>query len=162
MNVVLIMVRENGDRRSFALTRDTTIIGRREDADFRIPLTDVSRKHCRLIKADGRLRVEDLGSSNGTLHNGNRVKTAELEPGDKLQIGPILFVVQIDGDPAEDELGERPRSRSASPTAQSTRREGAGPPPAPPPSFDSSTFDVINPSSDSGIELEPPAAANEH
>jgi predicted component of type VI protein secretion system len=98
------MFRENGDRRSFSLTRDVTVIGRREDADFRIPLTDVSRKHCRLVKDGNYLLIEDLGSANGTYLNGQRVTDAELSPGDTLQIGPVQFLVQIDGVPAEDDL----------------------------------------------------------
>src|SRR5690606_6886301 len=70
----------------------------------RIPLGDVSRKHCRLVKDNGELRVEDLGSSNGTFHNGQRVQEAVLEPGDALQIGPVTFVVQVEGVPSDDEL----------------------------------------------------------
>jgi pSer/pThr/pTyr-binding forkhead associated (FHA) protein len=108
MNVVLIMHRDNGERRSFSLTRDLTIIGRREDADFRIPLSDVSRKHSRLIKDGNQLIIEDLGSANGTWHNGVRVHDAELQPGDHLQIGPVQFIVQIDGVPDEAELNNAP------------------------------------------------------
>lgn len=104
MNVVLVMFRENGERRSFSLTRDVTVIGRREDADFRIPLSDVSRKHSRLIKDGDTLLIEDLGSSNGTYHNGVRVQESEVHAGDTIQVGPIQFVVQIDGVPSEDEL----------------------------------------------------------
>lgn len=104
MNVVLVMFRENGERRSFSLSRDVTVIGRREDADFRIPLSDVSRKHCRLIKDGNQLIVEDLGSANGTLVNGERVSDHEVSPGDRLQIGPLQFVVQIDGVPSDEEL----------------------------------------------------------
>jgi pSer/pThr/pTyr-binding forkhead associated (FHA) protein len=104
MDVVLVMFREDGERRSFSLTRDVTLIGRREDADFRIPLTDVSRKHCRLIKDGNLLILEDLGSSNGTYHNGKRVQEAEINPGDTLKIGPVQFVVQIDGVPSESEI----------------------------------------------------------
>jgi pSer/pThr/pTyr-binding forkhead associated (FHA) protein len=104
MLVVLVMFRADGERRSFSITRDMTIIGRREDSDLRIPLGDVSRKHCRLIKDGDVLRVEDLGSSNGTFCNGTRVTQCELNPGDTLQVGPVVFVTQIDGAPAEDEL----------------------------------------------------------
>jgi pSer/pThr/pTyr-binding forkhead associated (FHA) protein len=106
MQVVLVMFRSDGERRSFSITRDVTVIGRREDCDFRIPLSDVSRKHCRLIKnsAEGALKVEDLGSSNGTYHNGQRVQEAELAAGDTLQVGPVIFVVQVDGVPADEEM----------------------------------------------------------
>jgi predicted component of type VI protein secretion system len=98
------MFRPEGDRRSFSITRDTTVVGRREDCEFRIPLGEISRKHCRLIKDGETLRIEDLGSSNGTYHNGERVQEAVLGPGDTLQIGSVVFVVQIDGVPADDDL----------------------------------------------------------
>src|SRR3954451_1930332 len=97
MQVVLVMFRGEAERRSFSITRDVTVVGRREDCDFRIPLGEISRKHCRIIKDGGTLRVEDLGSSNGTFHNGTRIQTTELAPGDTLQIGSTVFVVQIDG-----------------------------------------------------------------
>jgi predicted component of type VI protein secretion system len=104
MQVRLVMFSSEGDRRAFALTRDMTVIGRREDCDLRIPLGNVSRKHCRLVKDDNVVRVEDLGSSNGTYRNGERVQEATLEPGDTVKVGPVSFVVQIDGVPAEDEI----------------------------------------------------------
>ncbi|HEY0009897.1 MAG TPA: FHA domain-containing protein [Tepidisphaeraceae bacterium] len=115
MDVVLIMIRDNGERRSFSLTRERTIIGRREDADFRIPLSDVSRKHCRLSKEDGELLAEDLGSANGTYLNGVRMQKSLLQPGDVLQVGPVQFVVQINGVPTEEDL-EHPPTPDSTPT----------------------------------------------
>jgi len=118
MQVVLVMFRGEGERRSFSITRDVTNVGRREDCDFRIPLGEISRKHCRIMKDDTTLKVEDLGSSNGTFHNGERVQACELAPGDTLQVGSVAFVVQIDGSPVDEELqpmtaGSR---RTAAPT----------------------------------------------
>jgi pSer/pThr/pTyr-binding forkhead associated (FHA) protein len=104
MQVVLAMFRPDGERRSFSIVRDLTVVGRREDCDLRIPLGDVSRKHCRLIKDDDSLRVEDLGSSNGTYRNGQRVQEAVLAAGDRVKVGPVTFVVQIDGVPADEEM----------------------------------------------------------
>jgi len=105
MQVVLAMFRPDGERRSFSVVRDLTVIGRREDCDLRIPLGEISRKHCRLIKDGDALRLEDLGSSNGTYHNGARIqKEATLSPGDQIQIGSIRFVVQINGEPADEDL----------------------------------------------------------
>jgi pSer/pThr/pTyr-binding forkhead associated (FHA) protein len=125
MQVVLVMFRGEGERRSFSITRDVTVVGRREDCDFRIPLGEISRKHCRIIKDEETLKVEDLGSSNGTFHNGERVQACELSPGDTLQIGSVAFVVQIDGAPVDDELmpvtaGSR---RTAAPTDASEDSE---------------------------------------
>lgn len=104
MQVVLVMFTADGERRSFSLSRDVTVLGRREDCDLRIPLSDVSRKHCRFIKDGDQLRIEDLGSSNGTYHNGQRIQESVVKPGDTVQIGPVAFIVQIDGVPADDEL----------------------------------------------------------
>ncbi len=98
------MFRPDGQRRSFSVVRDMTVVGRREDCDLRIPLGDVSRKHCRLIKDGEVIRVEDLGSSNGTYRNGNRVQQSELTAGDTLQVGPVVFVLQVDGMPADEDL----------------------------------------------------------
>jgi pSer/pThr/pTyr-binding forkhead associated (FHA) protein len=105
MQAVLVMFRSDGERRSFSVVRDMTVIGRREDCDLRIPLGEVSRKHCRIVRDGDALRLEDLGSSNGTFLNGTRVeREAMLNPGDSIQVGPVVFVLQVDGYPADDEL----------------------------------------------------------
>jgi pSer/pThr/pTyr-binding forkhead associated (FHA) protein len=93
-----------------------TVIGRREDCDLRIPLGEISRKHCRIIMDGQTLRVEDLGSSNGTYVNGQRVQEATVAPGDTIQVGSLAFVVQIDGAPADEEL--QPVRSTAVPNSQ--------------------------------------------
>ncbi len=104
MQVVLVMFTSEGERRSFSLPKSVTIIGRREDCDVRIPLGEVSRKHCRLTVDGDELRVEDMGSSNGTFLNGVRIQESTVQPGDSLQVGSIAFAVQINGVPADDEI----------------------------------------------------------
>jgi len=104
MQVVLVMFRADGERRSFSISREVTVVGRKEDCDLRIPLGDVSRKHCRFIREENSIRMEDLGSSNGTFHNGEKVQDAVLSAGDTVQIGPVTFLVQIDGVPSDDQL----------------------------------------------------------
>jgi predicted component of type VI protein secretion system len=118
MQVVLVMFRPDGERRSFSLPRQVTVIGRREDCDLRIPLGDVSRKHCRFVIEDDALRVEDLGSSNGTFHNGVRVQEAALNAGDTVSVGPVSFVIQINGVPADEEI--------IAPRPMATARAAAG------------------------------------
>ncbi len=126
MQAVLVMFRANGERRSFSLPREVTVIGRREDCDLRIPLGDVSRKHCRIIQEADTLRLEDLGSSNGTYHNGQRIQEAIISPGDTIQIGPVVFVVQIDGVPSDEELQPYdPAAAVASATAVGEEAIGA-------------------------------------
>lgn len=104
MQAVLVMFRSDGERRSFSISREMTVIGRRQDCDLMIPLGEISRKHCRIIKEADTLRIEDLGSSNGTYHNGRRVQETMLTAGDTIQVGPVTFVVQIDGYPTDDEI----------------------------------------------------------
>lgn len=113
MGVVMVMFRADQQRRSFSVTRDMTVIGRREDCDLRIPLGDVSRKHCRLILDGETIKVEDLGSSNGTYRNGERIQQAELSAGDTLQVGPVVFVLQVDGFPGDEDLKPVPVQSSA-------------------------------------------------
>lgn len=126
MQAVLVMFKANGEQRGFSLPREVTLIGRREDCDLRIPLGDVSRKHCRIIQEADTLRVEDLGSSNGTYHNGQRIQEAVISAGDTLQIGPVVFVVQIDGVPSDDELRPYdPAAAVASATAVDQEAIGA-------------------------------------
>jgi pSer/pThr/pTyr-binding forkhead associated (FHA) protein len=47
------------------------------------------------------LKVKDLASSNGTYVNNRRVNEVALKPGDRLVVGPIVFTVQINGEPAD-------------------------------------------------------------
>jgi len=121
MQVVLVMFKGDGERRSFSVARDVTVIGRREDCDLRIPLGEVSRKHCRLIKDGLNLRIEDLGSSNGTFRNGERIQEASIEPGDSIRIGSVGFVVQIDGQPPEDLI-----SAPSIPVAPTDKKQNGG------------------------------------
>src|SRR4051812_34934776 len=104
MAFTLIMYRDDGSHRPFTVTKDETIVGRREDCDLRIAVSDVSRKHSKLTLEGDALRIEDLGSSNGTFVNGKKVAASAIKAGDVVQIGPVTFVVQVDNDPSEESL----------------------------------------------------------
>lgn len=101
MSVVLVTFGKKGDRKEFTLENGSSIIGRKIDADLRIPLAEVSRTHCE-IRVDGnKVELRDLGSSNGTFVNDRKVVEATLSPGDRVGIGPVVFTVQIDGTPKD-------------------------------------------------------------
>jgi pSer/pThr/pTyr-binding forkhead associated (FHA) protein len=69
-------------------------IGRMAQADFILDAPLVSRVHCKLTASrSGDLEVEDTGSTNGTLVNGQRITRAPLATGDVLTIGRVEFVV---------------------------------------------------------------------
>ena len=134
MQAVLVMFRSDGERRSFSVTRNITVVGRREDSDLRIPHGDVSRKHCRIIKDDDGMRLEDLGSSNGTYHNGTRVnKDTVVQPGDSIQVGPVVFVLQVDGVPADEDLHPITVESAAGDGGQMAAMDEAPSMPVPPP-----------------------------
>jgi two-component system, cell cycle response regulator len=70
----------------------THIIGRASDADLRIQGNGISRHHARVtIDADG-VEFEDLGSTNGSFINGERVERRALETGDKIQLGSATIL----------------------------------------------------------------------
>src|SRR5713226_666281 len=74
----------------------TVSIGRASDATICLEDPSISRRHA-LLHLGGTLRLEDLGSANGTYVRGVRVQsgnTVELSPGDVVEIGATLLVVQ--------------------------------------------------------------------
>jgi len=70
-------------------------IGRLEGNDLVLPDQHVSRKHALLVCMDGRYRLRDLGSRNGTLLNGQPVAEADLTDGDCLTLGAFEATVRI-------------------------------------------------------------------
>jgi pSer/pThr/pTyr-binding forkhead associated (FHA) protein len=78
------------------LTRPDMVVGRHTDADVRLPLPDVSRRHCRFVFADGRWQIFDLNSLNGVYVNGERVTQAVLRHHDVLRIGSYYLEVDLE------------------------------------------------------------------
>jgi pSer/pThr/pTyr-binding forkhead associated (FHA) protein len=160
MQAVLVMFRNDGERRSFSISREMTVIGRRQDCDLMIPLGEISRKHCRIIRDGEALRLEDLGSSNGTFHNGRRVQEAELSAGDTIQVGPVAFVVQLDGQPEEEDMKPHTGGAAHAATAADddddeleTLSDDGEPTPAS--ELDSEDSDELEPIESDSDELEP-------
>ena len=70
-------------------------MGRAAQADFIVDAALVSRVHCRVtLSADNELVIEDLGSTNGTLVNGKKVRMATLASGDRVKVGRVEFVAE--------------------------------------------------------------------
>lgn len=99
----LVLVKPDGSTREIAVSAEKRVIGRSDDCNVRIPVAEVSRHHCelRLDEDADAIVVRDLESSNGTFVNGQRIHEKELTPGDLLAVGPAVFVVRMDGFPAE-------------------------------------------------------------
>jgi hypothetical protein len=71
--------------------RDTVIVGRSRSCDLRLPGSDASRRHAEIRGGARGFTLVDLGSTNGTLVNGERVREHTLQPGDQIEIGASLI-----------------------------------------------------------------------
>jgi pSer/pThr/pTyr-binding forkhead associated (FHA) protein len=78
--------------------KDVTLVGRKEDCDLRLDHKSVSKLHCIIVKTDGLLLLRDLGSTNGTRVNGQRVRRAALLPNDQVTIAGYAFRVKLGGE----------------------------------------------------------------
>ncbi|MGH3664034.1 MAG: FhaA domain-containing protein [Micromonosporaceae bacterium] len=87
----------SGDGRQYPLAIGSTTIGRGEQASMRLPDVGISRRHARLDFDGSQVVLTDLGSTNGTLVNGQRISAVALNPGDVIQIGTTSLTFRVDG-----------------------------------------------------------------
>lgn len=89
------------DGHPIELAKDMTVIGRDDECDIQLNHKSVSSLHCILVKTDGLILVRDLGSTNGTRVNGQRVRRAALLPNDHLSIATFRYRVKFGEDTVE-------------------------------------------------------------
>src|SRR5579864_2638765 len=83
------------------IVKDLVVVGRLEECDLRLEHKSVSKLHCVIVKTDGLLLLRDLGSTNGTRVNGQRIRRAALLPNDQLTIAGYKFRVLFGPDNLE-------------------------------------------------------------
>lgn len=107
-----LLVIDNGSSSMFPLPRSGIVVmGRGREADMVLDDTGVSRRHAKLVIADGQTRIVDLDSHNGTFVVGERIDGARtLVSGDVLTLGSVTLV-----------LHGRPARRSSSPVVDAAQ-----------------------------------------
>jgi len=84
---------------AITLTSPITVVGRSARlCDLVVDHSSISKQHCMLVKTDGLVYVRDLGSTNGTRVNGQRVIRGALLPGDLLSFAGVAYKVHMGAD----------------------------------------------------------------
>lgn len=92
----------------YPLREGITTIGRGLDNDIQLPSEHVSRHHARIYNLPESCTIEDMGSTNGVLVNGELQTSCVLKDGDKVQIGKEIFLFEeTKHDETDDALTER-------------------------------------------------------
>jgi hypothetical protein len=115
---------------AFDLTKEVTLIGRDVVNDITIGDPEVSRQHCRITRTPGGDVLEDLGSTNGTFLNGDRlVAPRVLSMGDLLGMGANVTLTYEATSPEAAATMMRPAARVAPPAPPPQARPAQPPPP---------------------------------
>jgi pSer/pThr/pTyr-binding forkhead associated (FHA) protein len=105
-----------------------TVIGRSSDLDMVLVEDMVSRKHAMISTVGGELTIEDMGSTNGTFVNGEKITRARLKEGDRILIGTsIIKLVTIDNTAGPLLVAERGEMRMMTEDTGHNRRMPANP-----------------------------------
>ena len=94
MNVLRLIPEQGGE--AIAIDQDRVLVGRDSAADIHLRDASVSRQHAEIRKNDDEWVIIDLKSGNGVLIDGVRTSHDVLLPGQRLQLGNVRFLVQID------------------------------------------------------------------
>jgi pSer/pThr/pTyr-binding forkhead associated (FHA) protein len=96
MNVLFVVIAPKSKEGTFTV-RLPVVVGRSEEAKFRIQQDRVSRKHCEFFATDGEVFIRDLGSTNGTFLEDEQVETSVKTPvasGAIVRVGSLTFRVE--------------------------------------------------------------------
>jgi pSer/pThr/pTyr-binding forkhead associated (FHA) protein len=95
----LVVLSAGFNGRTHELNVDKTTIGRVEDNTFQIADPSVSSHHCEILLRGTDVVIHDLGSTNGSFINGDKISESVLRPGQTLKLGQIELQLVPDGAP---------------------------------------------------------------
>ncbi len=91
----VVLYLEDGSNRTYTLRDGSNIVGRGQDANFRLPDTGVSRAHAEIRWDGNSATLSDLNSTNGTTVNDVPVTSWELANGDRIRVGHSDITVRF-------------------------------------------------------------------
>jgi pSer/pThr/pTyr-binding forkhead associated (FHA) protein len=95
----LVVLSAGFSGRTHELNVDKTTVGRVEDNTFQIADPSVSSHHCEILLQGSDVLIRDLGSTNGSFINGEKVSESILKPGQTLKLGQIELQLLTEGMP---------------------------------------------------------------
>ena len=82
-------------QRFISLDKERIRIGREDDNDIVLPVTEISRYHAEILLTDSELTIMDLKSTNGTFVGGEKIESAKIRCGETFRIGDYeLYIVE--------------------------------------------------------------------
>ena len=127
----LVIQDDEGKTTVVPLIRDEITIGRKEGNTIRLTERNVSRRHARILRNNGEVQIEDLGSYNGIRVNNARIaERVSLRVSDQVQIGDYKLYLKAEGVEQVDDARTMPIERidNALPTEVMPAMQGSPPP----------------------------------
>src|SRR5450755_2029122 len=110
----LVIQDDEGKTTVVPLIRDEITIGRKEGNTIRLTERNVSRRHARILRTNGEVQIEDLGSYNGIRVNNARIAervSVSLHISDQVQIGDYKLYLKAEGVEQLDDARTMPIER---------------------------------------------------
>lgn len=130
----LVIQDDEGKTTVVPLIRDEITIGRKEGNTIRLTERNVSRRHARILRNNGEVQIEDLGSYNGIRVNNSRIaERVSLRVSDQVQIGDYKLYLKAEGVEQVDDARTMPIERIDAPATEVMAAVNAPTPTAPMP-----------------------------
>ena len=126
MNVLFVVIAPKSKEGTFTV-RLPVVVGRSEEAKFRIQQDRVSRKHCEFFATDGEVFIRDLGSTNGTFLDDEQVETSRkrrVSSGAVIRVGSLAFRVEYPAEPGTQTVVARQADHDASDVTVGVKQTG--------------------------------------
>ena len=126
MDVVLKVLEGAKVGTKIAIKKSEFLIGRSPKCHLCAGSSSISRQHCAFLRKDSTVHVKDLGSRNGTIVNGKKLKPEkeyELSSGDEIAVGSLRFLLTISHGVKNE---KRPQVKSVAEAVERTAASSSG------------------------------------